>query len=220
VRAALQQISKRYGRRLVLDRVNLTIGAGEIVGLVGPNGAGKTTLLRVLAGLVNPTGGAVVIDAGADHKSAVLYFGGEHTLPPDISARCWHRLWRVPGTARVTSRRLGVLSRGLRQRVGLEAVLSAASGAVLLLDEPWEGLDLDAGRWLTRQLGALRSSGVATLVASHRLHELAALCDRFELLIGGQMMQMTIAIDSDAALDTRAARVMDAFDRACTASPR
>jgi ABC-2 type transport system ATP-binding protein len=208
--AGLFRASKHYGRRMAVRDVTLSVGAAEVVGLVGPNGAGKTTLLRVLAGLVRLSSGAVRIS----DASRVAYFGGEHTIPGDVSARRWSSFWRARDLSQVTRRRFGVLSRGTRQRIGLEATLSAAGGGLLLLDEPWEGLDPDAARWLSEALIAQRALGTGILVSSHRIHDLAAVCDRCEFLVDGVMSEPGVVCSSTHEPGERADLLLHAFDAA------
>jgi ABC-2 type transport system ATP-binding protein len=155
----------------------------EIVGLIGPNGAGKTTLLRILLGLVSPTAGRVTRPVGP-----VAYFAGGQTLPPRARADRWTRWVSRGAAAPRESRRIRTLSRGTRQMVGLEAVLAMPGADLIILDEPWETLDPDASRWLTKTLSARREAGAGILVSSHRLHDLAGLCDRYAFLIEGRVV--------------------------------
>jgi len=208
--AELVDVSRRFGSQVALDRVSLSIAAHDIVGIVGPNGAGKTTLLRVLAGLLRPTEGAVRTDPALD---GVRYFGGEHTLPPDVSARAWDRLWPGGSAEAVTARRFGVLSRGTRQRIGLTAVLRAEGAVLILLDEPWEGLDPDASRWLSQMLAQKRAGGAAVLASSHRIHDLASVCDRCAFLVQGRLAPFEVRCADTATLDERAARLLEVFDQ-------
>jgi len=176
-RCTLIEVSKRYGRQWALRSVTLSATAGEIVGLVGPNGAGKTTLLRVASRLTRPQSGSFEVSSGS--FGTLRYFGGERTLPPEVRVRRWERLWGLEPDRGVGQKRIGALSRGMRQRLGLDSVfVRPQSAAVVLLDEPWEGLDPDASVWLSRQLGVMRSHGAATIVSSHRIHDLASVCDR------------------------------------------
>jgi ABC-2 type transport system ATP-binding protein len=176
----LAAVSKAYGQHRVLDQACLQVHRGEAVGLVGNNGAGKTTLIRIAAGLVRPDSGCV---RWADARSTLRYFGGEMTLPPDVSARRWTKLFGVAADER---RRIGDLSRGTRQMLGLRVVLSGGAPDVLLLDEPWEGLDPSGSQWLAASLRRFRAAGAAILVSSHRLHDLAAICTRLMLLQHGR----------------------------------
>lgn len=183
-RLELSAVTKRFGRLQVLTQVWLQVRPGEAVGLVGANGAGKTTLLRIAAGLMLPDSGAV---RWGDAAPRIHYFGGEITLPPDVQGRRWASLYGATSSDR---RRLGALSRGSRQLFGLRVVL-AGQAEVIILDEPWEGLDPSGAAWLTDALSRWREGGVAVLVSSHRLHDLVALCTRFVLLEGGRCRAIT-----------------------------
>jgi len=178
-------IGKSYGPRTVLRDVDLALSSGEIVGLIGPNGAGKTTLLRILLGLVRPSRGRVALFAP---RGAVEHFGGAHTLPPHVPVRTWTRLVSL-GEASCDDRRpIRALSRGSRQLLGLSTVLARSCLALVLLDEPWEGLDPDGARWLSETLIRRKSEGCAFLLSSHRLHDLAGLCERYAFLTDGRIV--------------------------------
>lgn len=210
--ARLRQVAKQYAGHRALDGVDLDLSGGEIVGLVGPNGAGKTTLLRIAAGLVRPTSGEVNW-APRPEPGSIRYFGGEHTMPPGSSAREWLQLL-APGFRDAAPRgRLGILSRGTRQRIGLCAVLASNVESLLLLDEPWEGLDPDASRWLSDELARKRADGWAILVSSHRMHDLAGVCDRCEFLVSGRIAAPAFEVDADLDSDARVAGLFRAFDR-------
>ena len=211
-RCELVAITKRYGRRLALQSVTLTLKAGEILGLVGPNGAGKTTILRIVAGLVHPTTGQ--IQRSALRPGSVRYFAGERSLPPDVSARRWWRLWARRAPHEFGRRRMAVLSRGMRQRLGLETTLwGDAPSALILLDEPWEGLDPDAARWLSHRLVEKRNIEAAVLVSSHRIHDLADVCDRCVFLNNGRLVDEVILCPPVGVGVDRSALLFEAFDR-------
>jgi ABC-2 type transport system ATP-binding protein len=176
----LAGISKTFGAQKVLDQAWLRVDPGEAVGLVGVNGAGKTTLMRIAAGLVIADQGAVRLPRPSP---VVRYFGGEMTLPPRLPARRWASLFGVPTDDR---RPLGQLSRGNRQFFGLRILLSGTGTDLILLDEPWEGLDPAGSAWLTTSLLRWRAAGAAILISSHRLHDLNAACTRFVLLHAGR----------------------------------
>ena len=187
-RLAANELRHGYGRHTVLRGVTFSCEPGQAVGIIGPNGAGKTTLLRILVGLIRPHGGWVSIDGvavpAALSSTRVSYFAGERAIPPAMRADRWRRLFRGAGVAR-NSRQTGHLSRGTRQLLGLRATLGVPDASLILLDEPWEGLDPDAGRWLTTTLREGVAQGATVLVSSHRLHDLAAVCDRFLFLDSG-----------------------------------
>jgi len=186
---------KSYGSRTVLRDVDFSLARSEIAGLIGPNGAGKTTLLRILLGLVRPTEGRVVWGPPAPEGEFEApprdYFGGAHTLPPHVTAGAWAAVVSR-GQASCDDRRpIRALSRGSRQLLGLRAVLARGGLSAVLLDEPWEGLDPDGSRWLAETLERRRREGCAFLVSSHRLHDLAGLCDRYVFLVDGRLVSKT-----------------------------
>ena len=216
-RGELRSVTKSYGRHTAVYDATLAVGAGEIVGLIGPNGAGKTTLLRLFAGLIRPTRGAVHIPT-IDRQAIVRYFAGEHSLPPDVRTSRWLALWSAPAIASAAGRRisgtLGTLSRGTRQRVGLEAILADPDVTLLLLDEPWEGLDPDASRWLSEELLKRRAAGAGVIVSSHRIHDLADVCDRCVFLVDGRLSAESLAVSAWDGVGDRSALLFTAFDRA------
>ncbi|HEX6324257.1 MAG TPA: ATP-binding cassette domain-containing protein [Vicinamibacterales bacterium] len=172
----LAGVMAAYQRRAVFEDVHLFVGAGDILGLIGPNGAGKTTLLRIAAGLIRPAAGHVVADG------AVMYFGGEATMPGACRAGRWARLF---GPAAPSRKPLGRLSRGSRQMLGLDAFLSRDDWTIGLLDEPWEGLDPFGSRWLAKMLRRHAERGAAIVISSHRLHDAAELCSSYAFLAAG-----------------------------------
>ena len=172
-------VSKAFNHRPVLNQLWLQVRPGEAIGLVGANGAGKTTLLRIAAGLVRPDAGCV--RSSPEHE--LRYFGGESTLPGSTRASVWAA---ALGGETAEKRRIGRLSRGTRQIIGLQVMLSGPSPRVLLLDEPWEGLDPAGSRWLTTAILDWRRAGAAILISSHRLRDLDEVCSRFMLLENGR----------------------------------
>ena len=206
-------LSKCYGLRSVLTDVDLSLRVGEITGLIGGNGAGKTTLLRILLGLVRPTAGRVEWHHGdvAPLPDYVGHFGGAHTIPPAVAVRTWVRLISRGRDASDDRRPIRTLSRGSRQLLGLSAELARTELEAILLDEPWEGLDPDGSRWLSETLRRRREEGCAFLVSSHRLHDLAGLCDRYVFLLGGRVVTRSAAEISAHAV--RGEDLLAVFDR-------
>jgi ABC-type multidrug transport system ATPase subunit len=188
IRLELAGVTKTFGRHTVLDKAWLQVCSGEAVGLLGANGAGKTTLLRVAAGLVLADEGSVrCLPAAPRVVPTFRYFGGESTLPPTVSARRWASLM---GTKAAERRPIGRLSRGNRQALGLRVCLAGKPADILLLDEPWEGLDPAGAGWLTRTLRHWQQAGTAMLISSHRLHDLDSVCTRFVMLEGGRCLPL------------------------------
>jgi len=208
--AALVNVRKRFGRHMALNDVTLSFDPSSIVGIVGPNGAGKTTLLRILAKLLKPSAGTVQLG----DVDRICYFAGERTLPPSASAKRWMSLWSADLAHDTPARRLGVLSRGTRQRIGLQATLVCPDPCLVLLDEPWDGLDPDASRWLSDELVGKRSRGSTVVVSSHRIHDLASTCDRCEFIVGGRVAADSVTCDLAMPSDDRAAKLFAGFDEA------
>lgn len=184
----VSRVQKAYGGHAVLREVGFTAGCGEVVGVVGPNGAGKTTLLRIVAGLVRATAGCVHLDARPtttpDARHGISYFAGESTVPPAVRSRPWRGLFHdVDG--RLDNVPVRLLSRGMRQLLGLRTLFALSALRLIVLDEPWEGLDPDASRWLTASVRARSEGNSTVLVSSHRLHDMAGVCHRYIFLDDG-----------------------------------
>lgn len=182
---SVRTLAAEYGRRLVFDNLSFDVAGGQCLAVVGQNGVGKTTLLRTLVGCLAPSEGEVRINGllprDALARTGVAYFAGEATLPGFVRASAWGSL----GTGHTVTndrRRLRALSRGTRQLLGLRTVLGRHPLGLVVLDEPWEGLDPDGASWLSTTLELKRDRGAALVLASHRLPDLAGLCDLYLLL--------------------------------------
>ena len=201
----VEHLTKRFGDRLAVDDLSFSVGAGEVFGFLGPNGAGKTTTVRMLATLIQPTGGAARVAGfpldprnGVEIRKRIAvmtespglylrltvaenleYFAGLYEL-----ARPRERIELALAAVNLTSRAgdpCGSLSKGLRQRVALaRAVLSEP--AVVFLDEPTSGLDPVASREVHELIGSLREHGATVFLTTHRLEEAERLCDRVAIL--------------------------------------
>ncbi|MGD9763863.1 MAG: heme ABC exporter ATP-binding protein CcmA [Candidatus Binatia bacterium] len=222
----IDQVSKRFGLVAAVNEVSCSIAAGEAVLLLGANGAGKTTLLRLCATLLRPTRGHIRIagldaaahGAAARRKLAVL--GHESFLYPDLSAAenlsFYARLYGVSepharaaalieqlGLRGWAHRAVRTFSRGMVQRCALARVL-LHEPEILLLDEPFTGLDVEA-----RELscGALRDAhgrGAALLISTHDLQLGLSLCARAIILARGRIAwQGPVTADEAPALERR-----------------
>ena len=225
----VQNIARHYGRRKALSEVSFDCQAGEIVGLLGPNGAGKSTLLAIIATLVAPSAGEVTYGgyraaaAGAALRSRLGLLGHDLYLYPDLSARqnlrFFAQLYGVddPGArveqglahANLTDRGddqvLGV-SRGMRQRLALERAL-VHSPRLLLLDEPFTGLDQSSAIALVTRLKGLQAQGCLTILATHDLDVAEGLLTRVLFLRNGRMVR---AEDGSGGLRSRYQAAMSA----------
>lgn len=171
-----------FGPVKALDDVSFTVHPGQTLAVFGPNGAGKTTLLRVLAGLLRPQQGRVHVDGG---RGAIGWIGHQPQLYGQLTVRenlrFWAALYDVPpasigellarlGLEEHADRRVRALSRGLVQRAAIARAL-VHNPAVLLLDEPFTGLDRTAAETLGRLLGQHAASGRASVIVTHNVEE-------------------------------------------------
>jgi ABC-type multidrug transport system ATPase subunit len=207
----VDDVSRHFGRRRAVSHVTFTAPRSTIVGLLGPNGAGKSTMLAMLATLLRPTSGTIrygsfdVIDAGAALRSAIGVLGHDLFLYPELTARenleFFGGLYALPDTRAGAERaltRAGLLeraddqvstfSRGMRQRLALERALIHGP-RILLLDEPFTGLDDASGAGLLARLRGLRDEGVIIVLATHDLDLAGDLLDRAIFLKDGRMME-------------------------------
>jgi ABC-2 type transport system ATP-binding protein len=202
-----EQLSKRYGDTLALDRLDLTVGEGEVYGYLGPNGSGKTTTIRLLLGLHRPSSGRARlfgIDAWRDPVRAhreVAYVAGEPFLWPALtSAETFEFLARVHGGTDVAYRetlverfqlesdkRVRALSKGNRQKVQLIAAF-ATRAQLLILDEPTSGLDPLMEVAFRETVHEAREREQTVFLSSHILSEAEALCDRVGILREGRLV--------------------------------
>ena len=220
----------RGGRLVALDGINLTVRAGEIVALIGPNGSGKSTLLRVMAGLLRPDRGEVIVDGrpvdGPDPKVGIVF--QEPRLLPWRTTRqnveyplelagvpAAERRTRVDtllplvGLHEAASQIPSELSGGLRQRAALARALALAP-SVLLLDEPFSALDALTRERLNVELMAIAARAASTVVVvTHSVQEAIFLADR--VLVLSERPGRVVA---DIAVDLRRPRAIDDLDTA------
>jgi len=169
-----------FGAVRALDDVSFTVNPGQTLAVFGPNGAGKTTLLKVLAGLIQPQAGRAHVDGG---RRAIGWIGHQPQLYGQLTVienlRFWASLYDTEPSADLLAR-LGIqehanrpvraLSRGLVQRVAIARAL-VHDPRVLLLDEPFTGLDRTAAEALSRLLGHHAAAGRATVLVTHNVEE-------------------------------------------------
>jgi heme exporter protein A len=214
----IRDVSRHFGRRRALARVSLTCRAGEILGLFGPNGAGKSTLLGIVSTLVRPTQGDVrygtrsARDAGDALRARIGVLGHDLFLYGDLTARenleFFGRLYDVPrlaecvtaalGHARLDDRahdRVSGFSRGLRQRLALERALLHAPRLVLL-DEPFTGLDDESASLLSARLKSLKAAGAIVVLATHDFDVAEGLMDRVVCLRNGRVRELEPSQDT------------------------
>ncbi|HKO92948.1 MAG TPA: ABC transporter ATP-binding protein [Polyangiaceae bacterium] len=199
----LERLGKRFGERVVLSGIDLSIRPGEFLGIVGPSGSGKSTLLRILSGLEEPTSGAARVRGThlgrASANGAVRVVFQEPRLLPWRSVldnvcvgsralACQGRdvLERV-GLGERLHDYPGVLSGGQRQRVALARAL-VHEPQVLLLDEPFASLDALTRLAAQRLVESLWTQhGFTAVLVTHDVEEAVLLCDRVLVLEGGRV---------------------------------
>ena len=186
-------VTRRFGSRIALEPTDVSLAAGEVVALVGPNGAGKSTLLAILAGSLEPTGGAVErpqrvgwVPQRAAHYGRLTalenlrLFAALERVPPARADELAEE-FDLPADTRASS-----LSVGNRQRLDVALALLAAP-QVLLLDEPTSSLDPEQRERVWRIARGVAEGGGAVLVATHHWEELSGLADRTLELVEGHL---------------------------------
>ncbi len=207
----IKNLTKVYGNQKALDNVSLSIGEGEIVGLLGPNGAGKSTMMKILTCFMPPTSGDAevcgfnIFDNPMEIKRTIGYLSEQNPLYYDMYVREFltfvagvHKIEKKRRKARVeeiieltgltkeANKKIGTLSKGYKQRVGIAQAL-IHDPAVLILDEPTTGLDpnqLVEVRNLIKQIGQTKT----VLLSTHIMQEVEALCTRVIIINNGRLV--------------------------------
>jgi heme ABC exporter ATP-binding subunit CcmA len=193
-----------YGPVWALDGITFSLQPGRTLVIFGPNGAGKTTLLKTLAGLIRPASGAVQIDGG---RRAIGWIGHQTHLYNHLTVRenllFWASLYDVPaaererradrlmaqlGLADRANQPVQALSRGLAQRATIARAL-VHEPTVLLLDEPFTGLDLAAAGDFRRLLVDYAAAGRSVVIATHNVEEGAELASEIAFQVRGKFVE-------------------------------
>jgi len=226
------RVGKRFGEHRALANVDLTLAAGSVCALLGPNGAGKTTLLGILSTLVRQTSGEVRYLDGAtarpvddslrrdigllahsslcyDELTAIenlTFFGALYGVA-DVAARATELLDEVGLEPRARSRVVRTYSRGMVQRLALARALLARP-SLLLLDEPFTGLDRGGALALGARLGRAKAEGAIVLCVTHDLEAIADVTDHVVVLNRGKL-----ACDERAAAGFSYAALREVYHR-------
>ena len=211
-----KEVTKRFGEHIALATLTLEIAPGEVFGIIGPNGAGKTTFLRILTGYWLPSTGDILVDGTSvvhnrfavqrrlgyvceqpklynDHgvRTFLRFMGELRGLKRDALDEAIERAIVRFGLQEVQGRRIGVLSKGFRQRVSLAQAL-LHDPPLLVIDEPTVGLDPRQQIELRRMIQSLGSRHTV-LLCTHQLLEAEVCCDRVPLLDQGKLVQIATA---------------------------
>jgi len=207
----VEDVSKRYGNQIALEKISFSVESGSVLGILGPNGAGKSTLLKIITGYLRVSSGSVRINEmkvepdNLEIKRLIGYLPENNPLYTDLYVREYLRL--VAGLHKIPNRnnridemvemvgldsevykKIGALSKGYRQRVGLAQAL-LHDPALLILDEPTSGLD-PAQLVEIRQLIRNISRNKTVLLSTHIMQEVEALCDRVLILNQGKVVAL------------------------------
>nr|WP_144919936.1 ABC transporter ATP-binding protein [Paenibacillus bovis] len=209
----IEGLTKKYGEKVAVDHLNLSITKGEIFGLLGPNGAGKSTTILMLLGLSEPTDGSVTVCGYNSTKEPIEVKRKVGYLPDQVGfyenrtglenllitatlngqsraagkEKALQLLEQV-GLTYAANQKTGTYSRGMKQRLGLADVL-IKDPEVIILDEPTLGIDPKGVKELLQLIRNLsKENGLTVMLSSHHLHQVQQICDRVGLFVNGQLL--------------------------------
>lgn len=208
----VEHLVKKFGDKVAVDDVSLSVHAGEIFGFLGPNGAGKTTTIKMIVGLLKPTGGSARV-AGYDVQTQAMhakassgyvpdepnlysklsarellrFVGDLYGLTPDLVARRTDELLRLFDLADAGDDLADSYSHGMQQKTSLAAAL-LHDPKVLILDEPTVGLDPKSARLIKDILRQIADRGSAVMLSTHILEIAERMCDRIGIINRGKLV--------------------------------
>ena len=204
----VENLSKRYGEKLAVDGLDFVVQPGVVTGFLGPNGAGKSTAMRMIAGLDEPTAGRVRVN-GRDYRAAPMAELGilleakavhtgrsarNHLLAlaqtNGLSRRRVDELIDIVGLTDVAGKRVGGISLGMGQRLGIASAL-LGDPRVVVLEEPVNGLDPEGVLWVRNLLKGLAAEGHTVFVSSHLMSEMALTAARLVVIGRGRLIADT-----------------------------
>lgn len=203
----VMNLTKKYGEKLAVDHVSFQVRPGVVTGFLGPNGAGKSTTIRMILNLTLPTAGQVTVDDKpyTTLRSPLKNIGAvvdANLIDRRLSPKQYLQILTTAGGSdpnkidetlslvgltEVRNKKIGEFSLGLRQRVAIASAL-VGDPQTIILDEPFNGLDVNGIRWLRNILRDLAKQGKAVLISSHLLSEVQELADRIILLAQGELI--------------------------------
>jgi ABC-2 type transport system ATP-binding protein len=208
-------LTKKYGHQIAVNDLNLKICEGEVFGFLGPNGAGKTTTILMFLGLTEPTSGKVRVigfdptrdpfhvkekvgylpeNVGfyddMDARQNLRYIARLNRIPDKISSASIDESLKVVGLFEEAGKKVGIYSKGMRQRLGIAEVL-IKEPKLIFLDEPTIGLDPDGTNRMLDLINSLsREKNITIFLSSHLLDQVQRICDRVGIMIKGDLVAM------------------------------
>ncbi len=213
----VKNLNKMYGSRVAVQDLSFTVGSGELYALLGGNGAGKTTTLHMILGLISRDSGQITVDdriVKTGTRPRAIYVPEVVELYADLDAietlqlfasvagqsstgpQCAEALNRAGLSPEHHRRRLGVYSKGMRQKVAL-ALAEVQRARTVVLDEPTSGLDPAAAAQLAQRLQAAKDRGAAILMSTHDVLHVAGVADRVGILQSGRLVAEVDCKDMD-----------------------
>lgn len=208
----LVNLTKKYGGKTVVNKLNLNLKSGVITGFLGPNGSGKSTTMKMIISLVHPTVGEVRVDgkkyneltqptkqigtlidpAAIDKNLTAQQHLSLISTASNIEPNRVDEMIKITGLEMVQNNKVKSYSLGMKQRLGVATAL-ISDPDVVILDEPFNGLDVDGIKWLRRLFKLLAEEGKAVIVSSHLMSEIQAVADRVVIIGQGKLLaDMTI----------------------------
>lgn len=210
----VKDLTKRFKKITAVKGISFEVASGEVFGLLGVNGAGKTTTLRLLSTVIAPTSGYALVNGEdtAKHPERVRssvgvlfggdtglydrltaaenieYFGRLHDMPEPLLKQRVKELCEVFGMGEYINRRVGGLSRGMKQKTAFARSI-VHNPQVMLFDEPTSGLDIAAAQDVVEFIRACRRSGKTIVLSSHNMAEVEQLCNRVGFLCAGELTE-------------------------------
>jgi len=208
----LNNLTKKYNQKKVVDRLNITFEPGVVTGFLGPNGSGKSTTMKMIISLVHPTHGKVTVDNKSYHSFAEpTQKIGTLIDPSAIDANLTARqhlsfistaahinksrvndMLKTTGLEKVQNKKIKSFSLGMKQRLGVATAL-ISNPDTIILDEPFNGLDVDGIKWLRKLFKQLADEGKTVIVSSHLMGEIQAVANRIIIIAQGKLLaDMTV----------------------------
>ena len=188
---AIKQLTVSYGKKTVIEDLSVSFGAAQVHGLAGLNGSGKTTLLNTIYGFKRSMSGSILYNDMPIRREYISFLETENHFYPNITGReylglfkpykkesdeTWNRLFKLPLDSIIDG-----YSSGMKRKLALMATLKQDK-PVVILDEPFNGLDMEASMVLNMMIAKLREKGRTVIITSHILESLTGICDRIYYL--------------------------------------